>query len=549
MKLDNSEIKDEQLNPYGFDLSTENVIGFNTGALTFWVMGFIPTKHFETLKATVKVCLNPNIHSDYSYVLPLNLYDNDRLNFYCRSAAFNLKINEADIKKGICSLRDALEQFRFDEVKNNNIQKTEAPLSKKEIDQAREILKSDNLMECIEGLLKQSGLVTETENGVRLFLIQLSRYFDKPLHVLLQGSPQLSTMLLDAITSTVPVSELHKHTSMSPSSIYYTRIKDYWKHKVLCLTRIEKNFKGAATMQEFIENKFLKRQTTEADYQTRQLYASDKIVEGPICLMGYSNDDTLNSRFFQECFFIHVSENETNRVEMLEHLKNESIGFTDTQGQEQALRLLKEIQRQITPKKVLIPYAMELQIPDKVFQPLRSMGQLLTFIKTVALLHQHQVKPKKDSYGVEYIEATPEHLEIALSLFKSILIAQSDILSLSQRNVLERIKKFLKEPNQVFRVSELVQELGIGKSLLYRDFSSLVELGYVIRSGGNKKTGINYRLSGLDNYESIKGGTEILDEVLKKVKELGFHEVSTKIPRKSKINKIQEEQGIKVQLD
>lgn len=547
IQQDSIELQQTQLNSCGLEVSTENVMQFSVGNLLFQILGFISTKQFETLPATVKVCLCPHIHAEYTYVLRLNLYDNDRINFFCRSAAFNLKLNEAEIKKGICLLREKLEKHRLDEVKHNANKKTETPLSKKEIDQAREILKADNLLECIEGLLKQAGIVTERENALRLFLILLSRHFEKPLHVLLQGSTQLSRMLLDTITSAIPVNQLHEQTSMSASSMYYTRDKDYWKNKVLCMSSIEKNFKGAGTIKEFIENNFLKRQTTEADYITRQLYASDKIVPGPICLLGYCDDETLNNRFFQECFFIHLTETEQNRAELLDHLKMDSAGFTDIQGQEQSKRTLREIQRQIKPIRVVIPYAMELQIPEKVFQPLRSMSQLLTFIKVVALLHQHQLKPKKDFNGVEYIEATPEHLEIAISLFKSILITQSDLLSLHQRSFFEKIKKYLKEPDKTFKVSELIRELGISRSVFYREFNSLVEIAYIMRSGGNKKTGVIYKLAQWDDYELIQNGMKILDEQLKKIKESGIPQVSQKIPSKTKSNKTKSEQGIRVE--
>ncbi|WP_317897787.1 hypothetical protein [Aurantibacillus circumpalustris] len=549
IQQDSVELKEVQLNSCGLDISTENVIKFSVGNLLYQILGFISTKQFETLPATVKVCLLPHIHDEYTYVLRLNLYDNDRINTFCRSAAFSLKVNEAEIRKGLCSLREKLEKHRLDEIKHKADQRAEAPLSKKEIDQAREILKADNLVECIEGLLKQAGIVTEQENALRVFLILLSRHFEKPLHVLLQGSTQLSRMLLDTMTSTIPVNQLHEQTSMSASSMYYTRDKEYWKNKILCMSSIEKSFKGAGTIKEFIENNFLKRQTTEADYITRQLYASDKIVPGPICLLGYSDDETLNSRFFQECFFIHLTENEQNRAELLSYLKMDSAGLTDIQEQEQAKRLLREIQRQARPKKVVIPYAMELQIPEMVFQPLRSMSQLLTFIKVVALLHQHQLKSKKDINGLEYIEATPEHLEIAISLFKNILITQSDFLSLHQRSFFEKIKMQLKEPDKTFKVPDLIQGLGISRSVFYREFKSLVEIGYIIRSGGNKKAGLNYKLAHWNEIVSIQNGMDILDEQLKKIKELRFPQVSQKIPSKTKSNKTKTEQEIRAEQD
>lgn len=531
-------VKENFANSYGFDLSNPNLIGYTTGGLRFTVMGYKPNAQYDRMIATVKVTHALHVHEDYVYRQTLNLYHNDQVIGFCRNSETNLKLNNADvIKKGIYSLIERLEQYRDDELKNTVREEKETPVSRKEIDDAKEILKIDNLLDCIQGLLKQAGVETEQENGLRLFLILLSRHFDRPLHALLQGSPQLCRNLLETITSVIPSHQLHQQTSMSAGSLYYTKEKNYWKHKVLYLTSIERNFKGVSTIKEFIENTVLKRQTTEKDYLTRQLFASNKIVNGGITLVGYSENESLNTKFFQECFFIRIEENQTNRTETQEYLKRESSGLIDTEEQEQAKRMLKEIQRQIKRKKVVVPYAMDLQLPDSVFQPLRSLPQLLTFIKTVALLHQHQLKTKTDSNGVEYIEATPEHLEIAVELFKSILITQSDSLSLTQRSFLESLKTQVKSKDKSFKISELIPAMEISSSKFYREFATLTKLGYIKENGGDKKKGVEYNVIIWDDYQTIKNGMNILDEQVKKIKEASFLQVSHKIPTKQKAGK------------
>ena len=265
--------------------------------------------------------------------------------------------NFTEVSKALYLLRERLEKYRLDEVKNSEKAVKKVFISDKERSQAMNYLKSDNLMDCIEGLLKQAGVVTETEKGLQLFFILLSRHFDKPLHVLFQGSLQLSRMLMDAVTSTVPEEQIHEQTSMSASSMYYTRTKNYWKNKVLHLKSMDKQFKGASTLQEFIDNGVLKRQTTESNYLTKQLYASNKTVEGAICLLGYSNDESLNNRFFQECFFIRLEENEKNRTEMFQYIKKEACGLMNTQERKEAICQLMTLQRLIKPIKVVIPFA------------------------------------------------------------------------------------------------------------------------------------------------------------------------------------------------
>lgn len=534
-------IKEPLANSYGFDLTDENAIGYSIGNLKFTVLGFRATTQYDTLVATVKVSLLPHIHDEYTHVQKINLYDQDRINGYSRTGAFHLNVTQEEIKKGVCSLRERLEKFRLDEIRNGQSQVKKTILSGQEQKDALEILKADNLTECIEGLLKKAGLVTEVENGLKLFLILLSRNFDAPLHALLQGSPQLTRLLMDTVVSTLPEDQVHELTSMSASSMYYSRNKEFWKNKVLYVTGIDKYFKGASTIKEFLENKILKRHTTESDHLTRQLYASDKVVPGPICLLGFSEDDSINNRFFQECFFIRVEETEKNKAEMLEYLKKDSCGLIDMESQQEAKRVLIAIQDKVKPVKVIIPFADKLQLPNTVFQELRSFSQLITFIKAVALLHQHQLKKKKDKNGMEYIEANTDHLEIAIGLFKSIAVSKSDILSPGQRNFLESLKMHVKDKDASFKVPELMKVLQMKKSSFYNVLNDLKEIGYISDCGGDKKGGILYKVTDWDDYKDLQKSVTILDEQLKKMKAEdstkfppGFHEVSTDKKRHKK---------------
>lgn len=539
-------VKEPLLNSYGFDLRDENQIGFTSGEFRFTVMGFRPTTQYETLTATIKVARHPHVQDEYTHIERFDLFINDRLNAYCRTAAQQLRVNEAEVKKAMYSLRERLERYRNDEVKNINKVVKKVFVSDAEQKEVMNYLKSDNLMDSIEGLLKQAGLVTEMEKGLQLFFILLSRHFDKPLHVLFQGSPQLSRLLMETVGLTVPEEEIQTQTSMSASGIYYTTTRDFWKNKVLYLTSVDKQFKGASTIQEFIENGVLKRFTTQNDYKTGQISGGTKIVNGSICLMAYCEDDSINNRFFQECFVIRVNENETNRAELNEYHKMEFGGFTDPQERDEAIRQLATIQRFIKPVNVIIPYARELNLPDKIFQPLRSLPQLLTFIKSVALLHQYQLPKKRDKNGTEYIEASTEHLKIAIELFKSIAISQGDLLSQTQRNFIERLKNHVKDKDNSFKIPEAMKELEMSSSSFYRLFDSVKIMGYVMQSGGDKKKGIQYKITEWDDYTQLKDGADTWNEQLKKIK-LSFPEDSQKFPKQEKKGKAQLKQVIQTE--
>lgn len=537
-----NKVMEEQNNPYGFDLSEENVIRFATGNLMFTVLGFKATSILSTLVATVKVSRHPNLFNEYTFVQSINLYDHIRLDAYCRSSATCTKVNVEDIRKGISALREQLEKYRLDELKNNRPLTAQDTISVKANKEAKAILQSENLIEQIEQLIKKAGLATETKNGLRLFLILLSRHFEKPLHVLLQGSPHLCKILADTVASVIPSNQIHQQTSMSASSMYYTKNPHYWKHKVLHLDFIDKGFKGAITLKEFIENSALKRQTTESDFATRQLYSANKTVAGPICLMAYSEDEELNSRFFQECFLLRVEENEINKAELTTHIKNEYAGATVNSEKAEAICILKEIQRQIKPVKVVIPFANDLELPEGVSQPLRTFSQMLAFIQTISLLNQHKSKIKKDKDGTEYMEATPEHLETALELFKPLLLPRLDLLGQKQRSVLESLKNHIKDEGKKFRLPELPRPEGFGQSTFYRYFDELKRLGYIVKVGGNQKKGIEYKVARWDDYVCLQSVMATLDVQLKKIMERSLSGNSRKFLKTEKSSNTQENQ-------
>lgn len=522
------QVNDALLNPYGFDLNDLNQIGFTFRKLRFTLFGFKPTNHYETLIATIKVTHSPHERDEYTYIQRIDLYNIDKLDSFCRAATQQLQLGTInEIKNAVHTLRERLERYRLDEVKNLAGVKPKINLTSIEQQEALNYLKSDNILDVVEGLLEQAGIVTEKEKALQVFFTLLSRHFEKPLHILLQGSTQLSKMLLDVIVPCIPEEQIHAYTSMSASSLYYTKHKSMWKNSVLYLSNIDNHFKGAGTIKEFIENGILKRYTTETDYQTGQLYASNKIVEGGISMIAYCNDENMYQRFFEECFAIRLDENPINQQALLEFYKMECAGLVDKSNQQEAIIKLKNIQRCIKPIRVVVPFAMKLDLPKNLQGQLKTLPQLLTFIKSVALLHQYLLRKKRDEQG-EYIEATLEHLQIALDLFKGHVITQGDNLSLKQRNLLEWLKNHVESQDKTFTIPQVLKSRKMSSSDFYREFTALKERGYVLHAGGNKKKGIQYSISDWSDKTEWENSVKVWIE---KLKAMEVSQVSQKFPK------------------
>jgi len=539
-------VREPLLNSFGFDLTNENAIGYTHGKFRFTVLGFRSTSEYSTLIATVKVAMVQHVHDEYVHVQKLNLYDNERLKSYARTGAFQLKTNQDEMSTGLYSLREKLENYRLDELKDGNKPIEKEALSAEEQKHVKEILKADSLIESIELLLKQAGIVTEFSNSVMLYLILLSRNLEVPLNVLYQGSVPLASMLTDTVVSAIPKVQLRELTSLSPSAMYYSRNKDYWKSKVLYVKEIDRQFRGSAILKEFIDNQVLQRHTTESDHITRQLYSSDKVVQGPICLVGYCNDEKSNSRFFRDCLIIRLEETKESNSRMLAYIKMEACGLINEQEQEQAKKLLRAIHERIQPLNVVIPFAQQIQLPESIIQPVQGLRHLITLIKTVALLHQHQLK-KKVKNGKEYIEATDDHLQIALELFKGVSVTKSDILSPAQRSLLESIKTHVKSKDNSFKVPEVIKAMRMSKSSFYREFNELKELDYVRVCGGNKKEGIQFKITEWEDFTDLTAGAESFAKQINSIRKqvsrkipTSFPEVSRKFPMNRKATKSKE---------
>lgn len=533
-KATTPQVVEALVNPYGFDLTDANAIGFTCGKIKFTLLGFKPTMQYDTLIATIKVTHHPHINDQYTHVQKIDLYNYDRVNTYTRTSAQRLQIVEDEIKKGISSLRERLERYKLDQYKNIDLTKKPTTATKEQQAQSYEILKADNLIECIEGLLAESGIITEKQNALRLYIILLTRFLDKPLHALLQGNRELCSMLMQTVANTLPNEQIHEYTSMSVGAMYYTRGADYWKNKVLYLKHIDRNTKGANTLREFIENKMLRRYTTESDQTTRQLYANAKTVEGNICLMGYSDEDGVNNRFFNECFIIRVEETPSNKTEMLSHLKRETAGLINSNTSTQAIQQLQTIGSLIQPYKVVIPFAEALILPEEINNSIRSYNQFMAFIKAVTLLHQYQLKKHSAEDGTQYIIAKPEHLEIALELYGKILNTQADHLSQKERCLLEKIKTVVKDKENTFKITDILKTLRMSKTSFYRDFNHLKDLGYIQYAGGNKKKGMEYKITDWSDYDQIQKQTEALKQQLENIKQGRFPQVSQKFPKNGK---------------
>jgi hypothetical protein len=87
--------------------------------------------------------------------------------------------------------------------------------------------------------IEKGGLVGEQQNGLLLFLLYLSRFFDEPLHAIIFGkSGSGKTYLQTKVSECLPEESVRTITILTENTLYYSA-KDFWKHKVLLIEDLE----------------------------------------------------------------------------------------------------------------------------------------------------------------------------------------------------------------------------------------------------------------------------------------------------------------------
>ena len=144
----------------------------------------------------------------------------------------------------------------------------------------------------------------------------------------------------------------------------------------------------------------------------------------------------------------------------------------------------------------------------------------MTLIKAIASWNQKQREVKQLDDGTYYIEATLEDVQWANFLSREALLRKSDELAGPLRNFFEAVKTQLKTNNQkCFYVKPVRELLRMNPMQVSRYLKELEARGYIQRTGGNRKKGFEYEVLAWDDYEKLKAGINIMDEILARLKD------------------------------
>lgn len=514
------EIKENEPKTTKLDSSNPDKLIYQTDQLTATVWGGIEYGNLHRLKLSLHL---ENEQNQKSFRDDVNLYSHRGKKAFLQDAAEELAIPQTELKLYMEDFTKEIEVFRMEQKEQFKAKLKPDIVTLNELEKAEAIklLKSNHLIKELKGAMKKTGLIGETDNGLLLFLIFLTRHFDYPLHALVHGSSGSGkTNLLKSILKMVPEESKYSTTALTENVLFRPPFKDFWKNKILLLEDLDGSYKALYPLREFMTNQFISKLASEPDPKTGQFKQVQLEAQGPIVIAGATTKDRIYEDNSNRSFLIHVNESKSHQDEILNFQNKLAAGLVDNTGIEKVVHKIHNMQRLLSNKiNVVNPFQPELKLPEYVFKKLRTNTHYITLIKSITFLHQYQRKHQQNkTTGETFIQTTLEDIALANTLSKQSLLRKSDELSGEVRDFFESLKREVKQSDQTSFVSkELRVKFRMHPMKFNRRINELKNRGYIKQTGGNRKTSYEYEITVWDDYKVLQKGLDIMDEILDKL--------------------------------
>jgi DNA primase len=506
------------------DTKNEDYLAFEFENLLMSIIGGVSLFPLDKLKITLGITRTDSKNKLHRLRQSnLDLYSEEQLQRFIRTASEKLEIGTKQLNLAIAELTEELEEHR-----NHKIEKQKPPVEKKKVlssfrkEELLKILKRPDLMQHINQLIGNTGIIGEAKNRLVMWTVFTSRLMENPLHIICLGASGTGkTYLQERVAELFPKDCKISFTASTEQAFYYVGRTEL-KHKVVLVEDMDGASSVLYVLRELQSKSYVSKlvpiKDSKGNMQTKMLE-----VEGPIVLSGTTTKEKLYEDNANRCLLIYLDNSSEQQSGIMERQRNVSAGQINRASEQNTIELLQDLQLMFRKINVVNPFATKLHIPETVFKPLRTNAHYLQFIEAITFIHQHQRTIKKDNQGNEYIETTLEDIELANELLKEILLAKSDELTKACRTFLEDVKAILtKEKKQSFYKSDIRNAMRINPNNLKHYLTTLHFYGYIQKVGGNKfKGGYEYEITNKHEYEKLQNDvTTALDKALAEIRKI-----------------------------
>lgn len=507
-------------------MSTKKLETTNTESLEYaneilviTVLGGIKLEGLDRMRVTLKVELKESSRPAVRH--NLDLYNDTQIEKFIRKLAERFEIGTSVIAASLSELTEELEKYRLIEHKNQTPDYPVRPqLTESQVQEAREFLKKENLLENTNELIGKSGMIGEADNRLLLYLIYTTRKRSQPLHAVCLGSSGTGkTHLQEKVSELIPEEDKVEITTLSENAFYYFGQREL-KHKLILIEDLDGAENVLYPLRELQSKKKIRktiaRKDTKGETKTMHL-----VVEGPVSVSGCTTKEKIYEDNANRSFLLYLDESPEQDKRIMDYQRALSAGTINVEGEERAAELLRNVQRILEPVKIVNPFAEHLQLPKEIFKPRRTNTHYLQFIEAVTFYHQYQRETKANKEtGEIYIETTIEDIEAANQLLKHILLRKSDELTGACRNHFEKLKLYLiGEKEKSFTNKQISRLFRIPLTTIKRYHFDLVQSGYIQANKQKGTKSYTYEITSYEEYKELQKHVEsVLDESLQTLK-------------------------------
>jgi hypothetical protein len=313
------------------------------------------------------------------------------------------------------------------------------------------------------------GLVGEKSNATTAFLCAVSARLNRPLNLTVCGESSTGkNYLLDSVASLIPDEQKKIISGMSPKVLMHAA-EDEFQNKAVFIAEYE----GIAKADYSVRT-FQSEQRIEWDYVetgSKGIKKKKNIVKGPAAFLQATTRPVLHPENETRLLFISLdgSKDQTGAI-MRQQAERAVSGHFDSTRNEKIVEEWQTFIRSLKQMNISIPYAHKLcsSFPSDRVRSRRDFPKLLGFIESLAHLHQNHREKNGDC-----ILAAPEDYLEAKKLFESSYTSGPD-------RVLSELLAAAESLGECeFRVSDLMEKTGWGKSKLYTVLQRAEDLGCI----------------------------------------------------------------------
>lgn len=493
-------------------------ISYKAKTGTFYVRGTLPMD-----LGNMRIALQIVEHGTAKkHRLKIDLFDTFNVQNQCKELVEKMGFDANLLEADLLLFTDILEEYR-ETLFNAEINPITDQFSAKELtpqahEKAIEFLSKNRLVESIDKLLEQSGIVGEEENRMLLFLLASSYKMPYPLHGLIQGtSGEGKSHLLNGMAECMPQEDVMNMTRITSKSLYHYRDKELINKLILIQDFDGLDEEAQFAFREMQSAKFLTSSTVVKDMFGNTRGKMKKVLAHFASLTATTKAEVYYDNMSRSVVLgVDESQEQTLRIIKAQNMK--IAGISDSENEQQAKQLLRNVMRVLKSYEVVNPYADKLMLPLEAKMLRRLNSQFQNFVSQITILHQYQ--RKTDAKG--RLIATKEDVQKGVEIFFSSIIIKVDELDKSTRQFFELLKGFVKSQpngtNHKFTAREIRQQLNISKTSNFKYIQILQELEYIQAVEGSVNKGFKYKVSYLDNLEKIKA--KIKEDLNNQLKQL-----------------------------